>query len=87
MQTRLVLGGIALFLLGCAMVVWIMLASPESPTESLDGGLPADRLRPLEDQQAALPWSIVAGFCVAGGAALVGVGMHQWRQRLLRGAT
>lgn len=82
MQTRLVLGGIALFLIGCALVVWLMVARPDGAAPRLDGGIPADRLRPLEDQQPALPWSIVAGFCVAGGAALVGVGMHQWRQRL-----
>lgn len=80
-QSRMVSTGIALFLAGCIVIAVVMALGPggENTAAPVGDGMPAEAAD-TDTRPYLLIWSVVGGLGMAAGAALVGVGMHTWRQ-------
>jgi len=78
-QPRLVGLGVAIFLIGCVIFAFLVLGPDGLGPTPVGADIPAERAE-ADASGPWLGWPVVGGLCVALGMALVGVGMHRWRQ-------
>lgn len=75
MNRGFILAGATLVGIGVIMLIMLLMAGtdPVSPI-----GAPAPDLSARADPPSRL-WSVLIGATIAGGAALIGIGMNRWR--------